>query len=343
MNVLVVGGAGYIGSHMVRMLGAVGCKVWVLDNLSTGFMQAVTAGELIVGDMNDSELVKSILGDNGIDVVMHFAACALVGESCINPAKYYQNNVVNTLLLLEAMREADVRKIVFSSTCATYGVPDKVPISESTPQQPVNPYGFTKLVIERALRDYSEAHNFGYAALRYFNAAGASPLGGIGEDHSPESHLIPIVLQAALGQRDCVTVFGSDWPTIDGSCVRDYIHVDDLADAHLRAMERLQVGKGIEVNLGTGMGFSVRQIIETCREVTGVDIKSVDGDRRAGDPPELVADASKAKEVLGWVPQYTTPKSVIETAWAWHQGNPHGYANKTPADQMELSGPSNRK
>ena len=328
MNVLVVGGAGYIGSHMVRLLDKAGHKVWVLDNLSTGFMQAVTAGELVVGEMNDSALVKSILGDNKIDMVMHFAACALVGESCSNPAKYYQNNVVNTLVLLESMREANVRKLVFSSTCATYGIPATVPISESTPQQPVNPYGFTKLVIERALRDYSEAHNFGYAALRYFNAAGASPLGGIGEDHSPESHLIPIVLQVALGQREQVTVFGSDWPTSDGTCVRDYIHVDDLADAHLRAMERLKPGKGIEVNLGTGKGFSVRQIIETCREVSGIDIASVDGERRPGDPPELVADASKAKEFLGWEPQYTSPRPIIETAWNWHQNNPQGYAKK---------------
>ena len=275
--------------------------------------------------MNDVALVKSILGDNRIDVVMHFAACALVGESCANPAKYYQNNVVNTLLMLEAMRETDVRKLVFSSTCATYGIPSKVPISETTEQKPVNPYGFTKLVIERALRDYSLAHNFGYAALRYFNAAGASPLGGIGEDHSPESHLIPIVLQAALGQRDNVTVFGSDWPTSDGSCVRDYIHVDDLADAHLRAMERLKHGKGIELNLGTGTGFSVRQIIETCREITGIDIASVDGDRRDGDPPELVADASKAFEVLGWQPKYTSPSKIIQTAWNWHSKNPQGY------------------
>jgi UDP-glucose 4-epimerase len=187
-------------------------------------------------------------------------------------------------------------------------------------------------VIERALRDYAEAHSFGYAALRYFNAAGASPLGGIGEDHSPETHLIPIVLQAALGQRKHVTVYGSDWPTKDGSCVRDYIHVDDLADAHLRAMERLANGKGIELNLGTGTGFSVRQIIETCREVSGVDIKSVDGERRAGDPPELVADASKAESMLGWSPKYTTPKSIIETAWNWHQNNPQGYANRKSAE-----------
>jgi UDP-glucose 4-epimerase len=265
---------------------------------------------------------------------MHFAACALVGESCINPAKYYQNNVVAALQLLEAMREVDVRKIVFSSSCATYGIPKTVPIVETTPQQPVNPYGFTKLVIERALRDYAEAYNFGYAALRYFNAAGASPIGGIGEDHTPESHLIPIVLQTALGQRESVTVFGSDWPTSDGSCVRDYIHVDDLADAHLRAMERIETGKGLELNLGTGTGFSVKQIIETCREVTGLDIASVDGDRRAGDPPELVANAALAEKVLGWQPKYTTPKPIIETAWNWHRENPQGYAANSITEKL---------
>ena len=245
---------------------------------------------------------------------------------CLSPAKYYQNNVTNSLSLLESMRATDVRKIVFSSSCATYGVPEVVPISENTSQQPVNPYGFTKLVIEQALRDYSAAYDFGYAALRYFNAAGASPIGGIGEDHSPETHLIPIVLQVALGQREQVSVYGSDWPTHDGSCVRDYIHVDDLADAHLRAMGMLEHGKGIEVNLGTGAGFSVRQIIEACREITGIDIKSVDGDRRPGDPPELVADASKAREVLGWEPKYVSAPDIIKTAWDWHRENPQGYA-----------------
>lgn len=328
MNVLVVGGAGYIGSHMVRLLNSSGHKVWVLDNLSTGFQQAVTAGDLVIGEMSDSDLVKQVLSDNRIDMVMHFAACALVGESCAQPAKYYENNVVNTLSLLESMRACDVRKIVFSSTCATYGIPGTVPITESTPQTPCNPYGFTKLVIERALRDYSKAYKFGYAALRYFNAAGASPCGKIGEDHDPESHLIPIVLQAALGQREHITVFGTDWPTPDGTCVRDYIHVDDLADAHLRAMEKINPGDGIELNLGTGNGFSVRQIIETCREVTGIDIPSVDGDRRAGDPPELVADASKANDFLGWEPKYSTPKPIIETAWEWHRNNPQGYAGR---------------
>ena len=326
MNVLVAGGAGYIGSHMVRLLGSAGHNVIVLDNLSSGFVKAVTAGELVVGDIGDQDLVKKLLAEHSIDVVMHFAACALVGESCIAPAKYYQNNVTNSLALLEAMRAADVKKVVFSSSCATYGVPETVPISESTLQKPVNPYGFTKLVIEQALRDYASAYGFGYAALRYFNAAGASPLGGIGEDHTPESHLIPIVLQVALKQREQVTVFGSDWPTVDGSCVRDYIHVDDLADAHLRAMERIEHGVGLELNLGTGAGLSVREIIETCREVTGVDIKSVDGDRRLGDPPELVANASKAREVLGWAPGYVSAKDIIQTAWDWHCKHPRGYA-----------------
>lgn len=326
MNILVVGGAGYIGSHMVRQLDQNGHRVVVLDNLSTGFREAVTAGELVVGEMGDQSLVERVLSDHAIDAVMHFAACALVGESVIEPAKYYQNNVVATLSLLEAMRKKAVRKIVFSSTCATYGVPEVVPISEKTPQRPVNPYGFTKLVIERALDDYAAAYGFGFAALRYFNAAGASPEGGIGEDHDPESHLIPIVLQVALGQRENVTIYGDDWPTHDRTCVRDYIHVDDLSAAHLAALEKIEPGKGLKVNLGTGNGFSVHQIIETCREVTGHEIPAVEGPRRAGDPPELVADASLAARVLGWQPKYTEPRPIIETAWKWHQANPRGYA-----------------
>jgi UDP-glucose 4-epimerase len=328
MNVLVVGGAGYIGSHMVRLLAAAGHTPFVLDNLSTGFRQAVTAGELIVGEMADRQLVINTLRDHDIEAVMHFAACALVGESVIEPAKYYLNNVSATLELLEAMRATDVKRIVFSSTCATYGEPEVVPISETTPQQPVNPYGFTKLAIERALSDYAHAYDFGYAALRYFNAAGASPDGGIGEDHDPESHLIPIVLQTALGQREHVTIYGSDWDTPDGTCVRDYIHVDDLGTAHLAALERLKLGTGLCVNLGTGNGFSVRQIIEACRKVTGHAIPAVEGDRRPGDPPELVADASKAREVLGWSPRYTNPRDIIQTAWDWHSANPTGYEKR---------------
>ncbi len=325
MNILVVGGAGYIGSHMVRLLDQKGHNVFVVDNLTTGFAPAVTAGKLFVEDLNNQSRVEQILGDHSVEAVMHFAASALVGESVQHPAKYYQNNVVSTLSLLEAMRATDVKKIVFSSTCATYGIPDRVPISEAEKQAPVNPYGFTKLVIEKALEDYASAYGFGYAALRYFNAAGASPQGDIGEDHDPETHLIPIVLQVALGQRSHISIFGNDWPTPDQTCVRDYIHVDDLGVAHMLALERLKPGKGLKVNLGTGRGYSVREVIEACRQVTGVDIKAVVGPRRAGDPPELVANATKAREQLGWEPKYQDIKSIVETAWKWHYAHPHGY------------------
>ena len=327
MNVLVVGGAGYIGSHMVQLLDQHGHHVVVLDNLSTGFSRAVTAGKLVIGDMMDQALTKSILGDERIDAVMHFAACALVGESVTDPAMYYRNNVVASLSLLESMRSCNVRNIVFSSTCATYGEPDIVPITEKEKQQPVNPYGFTKLVIENALRDYSSAYGFGYAALRYFNAAGASTDASIGEDHNPESHLIPIVLEVALGQRDHITVFGNDYPTPDGTCIRDYIHVNDLGSAHLAALERLEPGKGIELNLGTGIGQSVRQVIDVCRQVTSHEIPESTGQRRPGDPPELVADASLARQQLGWSPMMPELKTIVETAWNWHKANPNGYAS----------------
>ena len=325
MNVLVIGGAGYIGSHMVRLLDKNQHQVVVLDNLSTGFKASVKAGELVIGDMADQQLVESILKKHSIDAVMHFAAYALVGESVDNPAKYYRNNIVATLSLLEAMRNCDVKRLVFSSTCATYGVPDKMPMDETLPQNPVNPYGFTKLVCEQAMADYAHAYGLGYAALRYFNAAGASTDGLIGEDHKPESHLIPIVLQVALGQREHITVFGDDWPTPDKTCVRDYIHVDDLGTAHLLALEKIQPGQGIKVNLGTGAGFSVREVIECCREVSGCEIKEVMGERRPGDPPELVCNPQKANEILGWEPKYKTLRPIVETAWAWHKNNPTGY------------------
>ena len=326
MNVLVVGGAGYIGSHMVRTLHRAGHAVVTLDNLSTGFRPAVTAGQLYVGEMDDQGLVESILSDHKIDAVMHFAACALVGESVIEPAKYYQNNVVATIKLLESMRKTGVKRIVFSSTCATYGEPQTVPITESEPQRPVNPYGFTKLVVEHALADYAAAYGFGYAALRYFNASGASPDGDIGEDHDPESHLIPIVLQVALGQRPHITIFGDDWSTPDGTCIRDYIHVDDLGAAHLAALERIRPGKSIKVNLGTGRGSSVREVIEMCRQVSGCEVPEIIGGRRAGDPAELVADASLARKTLDWRPRYTEVREIIETAWKWHRAHPSGYA-----------------
>jgi UDP-glucose 4-epimerase len=331
MNVLVVGGAGYIGSHMVQLLARQGHDVVVLDNLSTGFAPAVTAGQLIVGDMMDRQLTCSILQDHRIDAVMHFAASALVGESVSDPARYYSNNVVAALSLLESMRECDVRRFVFSSTCATYGIPEQVPITEKEKQQPVNPYGFTKLVIEQALRDYAHAYDFAYAALRYFNAAGASLDASIGEDHDPESHLIPIVLQVALGQREHITVFGDDYPTPDGTCIRDYIHVHDLGLAHLAALQRLQPGSGIEVNLGTGVGHSVREVIDVCREVTGHAIPEVMGARRPGDPPELVADASKACRLLEWQPTMPDLTTIVRTAWKWHSTHPRGYAGDSTA------------
>ncbi|QDT02930.1 UDP-glucose 4-epimerase [Rubripirellula lacrimiformis] len=328
MNVLVVGGAGYIGSHAVRLLIDAGHTVTVYDNLSRGHAAAVPAGMLVQGDLADRAKVVSTLREKKIDAVMHFAAFALVNESVNDPSLYYRNNVIAALELLDAMREADVKKIVFSSTTATYGEPDIVPIPETTPQQPINPYGFTKLVIEQALADYAAAYGFAYAALRYFNAAGARPDATIGEDHDPESHLIPIVLQVALGQREKITVFGDDYPTPDGTCIRDYIHIDDLGEAHLKAMEKLEPGKGLCVNLGTGRGTSVREIIDACREVTGHAIPEVMGQRRAGDPPELVADARLAKELLGWEARYTDVKSIIDTAWRWHQSHPQGYATK---------------
>ena len=326
MNVLVVGGAGYIGSHAVRRLLDEGHAVWVYDNLSRGHRKAVPDGLLIEGEVTDRVRLVSVMRAKQIDAVMHFAAFALVNESVNDPALYYRNNVVAALELLDAMREAGVGKIVFSSTTATYGEPETVPIPESTPQLPINPYGFTKLVIERALADYASAYGLGYAALRYFNAAGARPDGTIGEDHDPETHIIPIVLQVALGQRERITIFGDDYATDDGTCVRDYIHVDDLADAHLRALGRLQPGGGLCVNLGTGRGTSVREIVDACRRVTGHPIPEVIGQRRAGDPPRLVADATLAEELLGWKPNYVDVAEIIETAWRWHRSHPHGYA-----------------
>ena len=327
MNILVTGGAGYIGSHAVRLLGKAGHEVWVYDNLSYGHREAVPPGKLIRGNVGDRELVAATLKQYRIDAVMHFAAFALVGESVAEPNKYYQNNVIETLNLLEAMRDADVNRFVFSSTTATYGVPDFIPITEEEKQLPINPYGFSKLVIERALADYAHAYGWGYAALRYFNAAGASPDGDIGEDHKPESHLIPIILQVALGQRESISIFGDDYPTPDGTCIRDYIHVHDLGAAHIKALERLTDGKGLQLNLGTGRGNSVREVIDACREVTGHDIPSVISSRRPGDPPELVANSDKAQRTLAWKPEYMDIRETVETAWKWHKTHPHGYAS----------------
>ncbi len=331
MNILVTGGAGYVGSHTARLLDRAGHTVWVYDNLSQGHREAALPGRLIEADLADGLELRRVFKTLRIDAVMHFAAHSLVGESVVAPAKYYGNNVVGAYRLLEAMRDCGVRRMVFSSTTAVYGDAQRVPITEDEPLQPINPYGFTKLVIERALADYTRAYGFGFAALRYFNAAGASPEGDIGEDHFPETHLIPLVLQTALGQRDEITIFGDDYPTPDGTCVRDYVHVDDLGAAHVLALDRLQPGEGLRLNLGTGRGHSVREIIESCRRVTGVHIPERIGERRAGDPPRLVADATRAQSVLGWRPRYTELDSLIETAWRWHKTHPRGYAPPVPA------------
>jgi UDP-glucose 4-epimerase len=325
MRILVTGGAGYVGSHAVRLLQRAEHEVWVYDNLSHGHRDAVPEDRLIEGNVGDRDKVEAVLREKSIDAVMHFAAFALVGESVEKPAMYYRNNVIETLQLLEAMLAADVSRFIFSSTTATYGVPSKIPITEDETQKPINPYGFSKLVIEQALADYARAYGWSYAALRYFNAAGASPVDRIGEDHDPESHLIPIILQVALGQRERIYVFGDDYPTPDGTCIRDYVHVDDLGAAHVKALERLQPGKGLQLNLGTGRGDSVREVIDACRSVTGHEIPISIGARRSGDPPELVADSSLAQELLDWKPQYTDIRSIVETAWHWHKSHPHGY------------------
>ncbi len=325
MNVLVVGGAGYVGSHTVRLLQAEGHEVWVYDNLSRGHQESVPAGRLIEGNLTDRALLLQVLRDKEIEAVMHFAAFALVNESVQHPAMYYHNNVTATLELLEAMRQAGVWRFVFSSTTATYGQPDKIPIAESTPQNPINTYGFTKLVIEHALTDYSRAYGFGVAALRYFNAAGAAEDGSIGEDHEPESHIIPIVLQVALGQREFISVYGDDYPTEDGTCVRDYIHVNDLGSAHLAALKLLEPGSNLQMNLGTGKGTSVMEVIQACRDVTGHPIPVKIGPRREGDPACLIADSSLAQKTLNWKPKFQSIKPIVETAWRWHKSHPKGY------------------
>lgn len=326
MIVLVTGGAGYIGSHTVRLLLAEGHEVWVYDNLSTGHRQAVPADRLIEGELLDRVRVRTLLREKQIDAVVHFAASALVGESVTDPAKYYHNNVVATHSLLSAMLDAHVRRIVFSSTTATYGTPQRVPIREEEPQHPINPYGFSKLVIEQMLRDYAVAYGLRYAALRYFNAAGASPQGDLGEDHQPESHLIPLVLQVALGQRAALTIFGDDYPTADGTCIRDYVHVDDLATAHLAALQQIHDSGPFELNLGTGRGASVLEVLEACRRITGHPIPAQVGPRRPGDPAELVADSRLAQQQLDWQPQYKQIEPIIETAWRWHRTHPRGFA-----------------
>jgi UDP-glucose 4-epimerase len=327
MRILVTGGAGYIGSHAVRLFLARGHDVWVYDNLIYGHRQAVPADRLIEADLSESYRLDNAFVMHRIDAVVHFAAFAYVGESVKDPAKYYLNNLVNTIYLLDAARRHKVKRFVFSSTCATYGVPEKVPITEDLPQHPINPYGATKLAVERALDDFAGAYDLGYAALRYFNAAGASPDGTIGEDHDPETHLIPLLLWAAMGQRPAIEVFGTDYPTPDGTCIRDYIHVDDLAEAHLLALEALKPGDRLRYNLGTGRGYSVREVIRVAEEVTGKPVPVKEGPRRPGDPPALVASSEKIQRELGWRPRYAELRPIIETAWNWHKNHPKGYGD----------------
>lgn len=324
-TILVAGGAGYIGSHMVALLVERGYDVVVADNLCTGHWQAVKGAQLRVGDVRDGAFLDRLFSEFPIDGVINFAAFSLVGESVSDPLKYYGNNVAGAVSMLTAMKNHKVDKIVFSSTAATYGEPEKQPIEETDRTEPTNPYGATKLAIEGMLKWCDGAYGIRYAALRYFNAAGANTDVDIGEDHAPETHLIPIVLQAALGKRPHVGIFGEDYPTADGTCVRDYIHVRDLAQAHLLALEYLdRGGESGSFNLGSGDGFSVKEIIDTARKVTGEPIPAVVEPRRAGDPSVLIASNQKAREVLGWVPQRGLTE-IIADAWIWHQGHPEGY------------------
>ena len=325
-TILVAGGAGYIGSHMVALLVKRGYEVVVADNLRTGHWQAVKgARKMYVGDLRDGAFLHQIFTENKIDGVINFAAFSLVGESVTNPLKYYGNNVEGAVSLLSAMQAHGVDKIVFSSTAAAYGEPEKQPIEEGDRTEPTNPYGATKLAIENMLKWCDCAYNIRYVALRYFNAAGSDTEAGIGEDHNPESHLIPLVMKTALGQRDHIGIFGEDYPTPDGTCVRDYIHVKDLAEAHLLALEYLEWGGSSDVfNLGNGAGYSVREIIETARRITGKEIKAVVEPRRGGDPSVLIASNKKAAEILGWKPVLGLDQ-IISDAWAWHSGHPNGY------------------
>jgi len=327
MRVLVTGGAGYIGSHAVAHLARAGHEVWVYDDLARGHAKAVPAEILVRGELASREKLVALLRERRIEAVMHFAALALVGESMQDPALYWRNNVAGSLSLLDAMREAGVGRIVFSSTCATYGEPEKMPISEDTPQRPVNPYGASKLAVERVLSDFAAAYGMAYASLRYFNACGAAADGSLGEDHDPETHLIPAALHVALGRREALSIYGTDYPTADGTCVRDYIHVEDLAEAHERALLRLRPGVGLCLNLGTGSGFSVREVVEACRRVSGHAIPVEVAPRRPGDPPELVADPARARAVLDWKARYTEIDAIVETAWRWHRAHPRGYGD----------------
>ncbi len=325
-NVLVVGGAGYIGSHMAKCLSANGYVPIVLDNLVRGNRRAAKYGPFFEGSMNDAGLLHKIFSDYAVAAVMHFAAFCYVGESMKHPARYYENNVANTLALLEAMVERDIANFIFSSSCSVYGEPVETPITEDHPKKPINPYGRTKLIVEQILDDFGPAYGLESVCLRYFNAAGADPHGELGEDHNPETHLIPLVLETALGQRPYIDIFGDDYPTPDGTCIRDYIHIEDLAHAHLLALERLLTGlPGGQYNLGNAKGYSVKQVIEIARHITGKEIPVRVVERRPGDPAVLISSSEKAMKDLGWKPQFPDLETIMETAWTWHKNHPDGY------------------
>ena len=318
MKVLVTGGAGYIGSHVVRQLISRGDDVLVLDNLSNGHREAVGTARLVVMDLSDTGATSRLLSDYQPDAVMHFAGFIEVGESVQNPLKYYRNNTANGFSLLAACMDTGIQNFIFSSTAAVYGIPEAVPIPESALLRPINPYGFSKLFVEQAMQDQTASSDFRYVALRYFNAAGADPSGEIGESHNPESHLIPLILKAAVGKREDIKIFGTDYPTPDGTCIRDYIHVNDLADAHLRALDYLAGGGSSKVfNCGYGHGYSVREVVNAVQTTTGKDFSVVEENRRTGDPAELVADSRSLREILKWKPQFDNLDTIVQTAWNW--------------------------
>ncbi|EWH21364.1 UDP-glucose 4-epimerase GalE [Bacillus haynesii] len=327
MAILVCGGAGYIGSHAVAELLSRNEEVVIIDNLQTGHEEAALKGASFYnGDLRDEAFLRKVFQEYDIEAVMHFAADSLVGESVTDPLKYYDNNVYGAVCLLKVMKEFDVKQIVFSSTAATYGEPDRVPIMETDPTDPTNPYGETKLAIEKMLKWSEKAYGIRHVVLRYFNVAGAHVDGLIGEDHQPETHLIPIILQVALGKRDKIMIFGDDYPTPDGTCIRDYIHVMDLVDAHILAVERLRNGGESAVyNLGNGTGFSVKEVVETARKVTRCPIPAEVAERRAGDPAQLIASSEKAVKELGWQPKYAELETIIDSAWKWFKAHPNGY------------------
>jgi len=326
--ILIAGGAGYIGSHVNKLLAKLGHETVVFDNLVYGHREFVRWGSFFHGDLKDKEQIRRCFREYPIKAVMHFSAFAYVGESVADPAKYYRNNVVNTLNLLDVMREFGVKYFIFSSTCAVYGVPEQIPIAEDHPRRPVNPYGKGKLMVEEILEDYDRAYGIKHVNLRYFNAAGADPEGEIGEMHDPETHLIPLAISAALGLLDEVRIFGTDYPTKDGTCIRDYIHVCDLADAHIKALQYLlSSGKSDSFNLGNGNGHSVKEIVEIIRRISKRDFRVVEAERRPGDPPSLISSYKKAGDLLKWSPQYQDIEAIIGTAWEWHVGRISGSAS----------------